>query len=161
MPTADGEPARGPEVSATAVTFRLADPDRAYVAVRLHQDLHLDGDLVAFTATADGWELRLDRPPLPPVARLEYLFEVTRPDGGRDTLPDPANPRRTEASGGRSVVEFPGYRPPAWLDAPVAEGTRRELEIAAPSLGTPIRATLWSPARARDDVPLPLLVAHD
>jgi hypothetical protein len=36
---------------------------------------------------------------------------------------------------GRSVVEFPGYRPPAWLTAP------------DPGLATPIddRARLWSP----------------
>ena len=155
MPTEEGS---GPEVSSSAVTFRLADPGQEYAAVRLRQDLGLPADRLAFAATPGGWELRLERPP---VTRLEYLLDLTRAGGGHETVPDPGNPPRAGGPDGRSVVEFPDYRPPAWLAETAPDGTRRELRLPAPSLGMPISAVLWSPARQRDDVPLPLLVVHD
>jgi enterochelin esterase-like enzyme len=156
VPGEASRPGAGPEVSESAVVFRLADQGGAYAAVRLRPDLHLPVDL-EFKATAEGWELRVDRPP---VARLEYLVELVYADGHRETVPDPANPRRAGGDG-RSVVEVPGDRPPVWLAEPAPAGTRRELDVPAPSLGTPIRAVLWSPEGVTDDVPLPLLVAHD
>ena len=140
----------GPLVSASGITFRLPDADRRYAAVRLGQDLHLTDDARTFARVPGGWELRLDRPP---VARLEYRLEVTRPDGATETVPDPGNPR--------GVVELPGYREPAWLTGPPAGGTRRELAVHAPTLGADVHATLWSPAGLDDAEPAPLLLVHD
>ena len=47
------------------------------------------------------------------------------PDGGVEEVCDPANPLRAPgAFGDKSVLEFAGYRPPAWLAAPVLPGWR-------------------------------------
>jgi enterochelin esterase-like enzyme len=148
---APGSPAPGPVVSDRGITFRLADADRRYAAVRLGQELHLPDDARTFARVPGGWELRLDRPP---VARLEYRFEVTRTDGTTETVPDPANPR--------GAVELPGYREPGWLATPAGGGgARRELAVRAPTLGTDVHATLWSPAGLDDSEAAPLLLVHD
>ena len=147
---AAGLPASGPLVSDRGITFRLADADRRYAAVRLGQELHLPDDARTFARVPGGWELRLDRPP---VGRMEYRFEVTRPDGTGETVPDPANPR--------GVVELPGYREPAWLATPAAEGARRELAVRAPALGADLHATIWSPAGLDETEAAPLLLVHD
>jgi enterochelin esterase family protein len=49
------------------------------------------------------------------------------------------------------VIEFPGYRAPAWLAAPDPAPARRVGE----------HARLWSPPDTDPRRPLPLLVAHD
>jgi enterochelin esterase family protein len=141
----------GPHVTARQVTFRLADPDRRYAAVRLGQDLHLPADALAFRRVRGGWELRLA---LPPVVRMDYRFEVTHAaDGTAETIDDPANPR--------GAVELPGYREPAWVTADAPPGTRRELAVRAPGLDADVHVTLWTPAGLADDEPAPLLLAHD
>ena len=145
-----GLPASGPLVSDRGITFRLADADRRYAAVRLGQELHLPDDARTLARVPGGWELRLDRPP---VARMEYRFEVMHADGTMETVPDPANPR--------GVVELPGYREPAWLATPAAGGARRELAVRAPALGAEVHATLWSPAGLDDTEAAPLLLVHD
>ena len=93
--------------------FVLADRYRHLAGVRLEQDLGLGG--VAFTRERTQWWLRMPRPP---VDRMEYLFEVEDANGHRSTITDPANPLRAPgAFGDKSVLEFPDYRAPAWLDA--------------------------------------------
>jgi enterochelin esterase family protein len=52
-------------------------------------------------------------------------------------------------------------RPPAWLAERAPTGRRRELAIRAPELGAALDVTLWSPAGLAEDVPAPLLLAHD
>ena len=43
-------------------------------------------------------------------------FELRHPDGWREEVCDPTNPRRAPgAFGDKSVVEFPDYRAPGWL----------------------------------------------
>jgi enterochelin esterase-like enzyme len=108
----------------------------------------------------DGvWSVSFERPA---VNRFEYRFELVRADGSRDTICDPANPLRAPgAFGERSVVEFPGYRPPAWLRAAVPEGVVSELELAAPLLGSDQPALLWAPHGSSADEVLPLLVVLD
>ena len=140
----------GPLVSERGVRFRLVDADGWYAAVRLGQELHLPDDARTFARVPGGWELWLDRPP---VHRMQYRFEVTRPDGATETVPDPGNPR--------GVVEFSGYREPAWLASQVVDGTRRELAVRAPALDGEIHATLWSPAGLADAEPASLLLVHD
>jgi enterochelin esterase-like enzyme len=134
----------GPDVRADRVVFRLED--HGFTSVRLVQELERPRSGPAF-ARVDGarqWELEYRRPQ---VDRMEYRFEV---DG--DSFCDPHNPLHAPgAFGDRSVVEFPGYRAPAWLAAPDPG--------SATAVGE--RARLWSPPDTDPREPLPLLVAHD
>jgi enterochelin esterase-like enzyme len=134
----------GPDVRADRVIFRLED--RGYTSVRLQQELQRPRSGPAF-ARADGgdhWELEYRRAQ---VDRMEYRFEA---DGG--SFCDPHNSKRAPgAFGEKSVIEFPGYRPPAWLDAP----------DPGPAVPVGERARLWSPPDTDPRAPLPLLVAHD
>jgi enterochelin esterase-like enzyme len=134
----------GPEVHADQVVFRLEDQD--FRSVRLQQELERPRSGPAFTR-ADGsghWRLAYRRAQ---VDRMEYRIEA---DG--DSFCDPHNPRRAPgAFGDKSVVEFPGYKPPAWLTAPDPGPARQVAE----------RTRLWSPPDTDPHVPLPLLVAHD
>jgi enterochelin esterase-like enzyme len=132
------------------LTFRVADPDGRYAAVRLRSDLHVDG---AFRREGGDWVLAIDAPQL---ARLEYQLELEHADGTVETVCDPGNPERAPgAFGEKSVVLAPGYEPPAWLDAEAVEGESQELSIRARGLGASMQVRLWS---AGDG---PLLVAHD
>ena len=105
----------GPEVGAGRVIFRVPDPDAALQDVRLYQEVRRPRVGPAFTR-AEGsttWELEFPRPA---VDRMEYQLALRYPGAGPVLLPDPANPRRAQGPfGEKSVVEFPGYRPPAWL----------------------------------------------
>ena len=131
------------------MTFRLADPDRRYVAVRLCSDLR---ERHAFRRAGDDWVLEIDTP----LARLEYMLELEHGDGTSETVCDPANPERAPgAFGEKSVMLTPGYEPPAWLDADMVDGHVEELSIRARGLGASVPVRLWS---AGDG---PLLVAHD
>jgi enterochelin esterase-like enzyme len=134
----------GPEVHADRVVFRLED--RGFTSVRLQQELERPRSGPAFAHVDGGrlWELEYRRAQ---VDRMEYRFEV---DG--DSFCDPHNPRRAPgAFGEKSVIEFPGYRAPAWLAAP------------DPAPATPVaeRAAVWSPPDTDPRRPLPLLIAHD
>jgi enterochelin esterase-like enzyme len=131
------------------LTFRFADPDGRYAAVRLCSDLHGPRD---FARDGDGWVLEID----PPIARLEYQLELEHPDGSTETVLDPGNPERAPGVfGEKSVMLTPEYRPPAWLDADAVEGNMHELSIRARGLGTEMLVRLWDGGGA------PLLVAHD
>ena len=155
----------GPEVSAARVTFRVPDPDAALQEVRLYQEVQRPRVGPAFTRAvgAKAWELDFPRPA---VDRMEYQLALRYPDAGPVLVPDPANPLRADGPfGEKSVIEFPGYRPPAWLAAgdgppPVTTG------LAVPSrvLGARVPVELWrSPGgrRRRPGDPLPMLVVHD
>jgi enterochelin esterase family protein len=128
----------GPDVRADRVVFRLAD--RGYTDVRLQQELERPRNGPPLQHRDGAWELEYRRRQ---VDRMEYRFEA---DG--EAFPDPANPRRTSD---RSVIEFPGYAPPAWLGAP-DPGPAAEI---AP------HTRLWSPPGTDPGRSLPLLVAHD
>jgi enterochelin esterase-like enzyme len=149
----------GPVVDRGTVTFRYADPDRALQAVRLYQEVRVPGDQLGMTWAAGTWSLTLD---LPPVRRMEYLFELFRPDGSSEWVTDPANPLRVAgAFGDKSVLELPGYRPPAWLDLPAPAGGRRSVVVSSRELDEDVELTLWSPDGVGDDAPCALLVVHD
>ena len=131
------------------MTFRFADPDGRYVAVRLCSDLHGPRD---FTRAGDEWVLEID----PPLARLEYQLELEPAEGDTEIVLDPANPERAPgAFGDKSVMLAPGYEPPAWLEADAVEGHVHELAVRARGLGTDMQVRLW------DGGGEPLLVAHD
>ena len=152
-------------VEGDEVVFRLDDPraDRGgrVDGVRLWSDFDLgDAAFSRSTGAYDGWELRVPVAKLPPVDRLEYLFEVAR--GGSDTsMLDPGNPRRVGGSfGDHSVLELAGYRPPAWLDAEPTRGTREPLVVTGTPVGT-VDVEIWSPSSADPEAALPLLLNHD
>jgi hypothetical protein len=85
-----------------------------------------------------------------------------RSGGGLQHGPDPANPVRAATPfGDHSVIEFPGYRAPAWLTARHAVGSSVSFAVRAPRLRPDVPVTLWSPDGVPDRAPLPLLVLHD
>ncbi len=140
------------------VTFVVADPGRRLAAVRLRPDVPIAGPL-DFVRRGPRWELTAGQPP---VARMEYLLDVSYQDGSTEVIPDPSNPLKADgAFGVKSVREFAGYEPPAWLRGPAEPGTGDALELPVPGLGQPIPVRTWSPADVKDDEPLPLLVVHD
>ena len=47
----------GPDVRATGVTFRVADPDDRFAGVRLVQDVRVPGDRLEFAHVGSGREL--------------------------------------------------------------------------------------------------------
>jgi len=116
------------EVRTDAVEFRL--PDEGFGDVRLHQALERPRNGPPFALRDGRWELTFRRPQ---VDRLEYGIAA---DGEERE---------------RGAIEFPGYRPPAWLDAP----------DPGPATRIDAQTQLWSPPDASPRAPLPLLVVHD
>jgi enterochelin esterase family protein len=93
---------------------------------------------------------------------MEYLFEVVDRNDRRSTTTDPTNPNRAAgAFGDKSVVLFPGYRPPAWLAEPAAAGAHLPLQVEAPGLDGTVDVIVWTPQGLADDDPAPLLLVHD
>jgi len=135
--------------------LKLADPDERYTAVRLRSDL----PALEYERSGEDWTLDLGGTP---VERLEYELELVHADGDSERICDPANPLRVPgAFGEKSVLLWDGYAPPAWLDAPKAEGPERGLTAPGRGLGAEVAVRIWSPADAKDTKPLPLLVAND
>ncbi len=149
----------GPVVDAAGVTFRLPDPHARLRAVRLAQEIGVPEHQLCFRLRRGWWTLRLARPA---VDRMEYLLELHHPNEGRETIPDPANPLRAPgAFGEKSVIEFPGYRRPSWLDQPPAPYSVTGLAIPSRILATTVHGRLWSCQALEPDQPAPLLIAHD
>jgi enterochelin esterase-like enzyme len=147
--------AAGARADDVTMTFRVADPGDGVAGVRLLPDAPVPED--QFRRNGGMWELALPRPPL---SRLEYLLELRYPDGTVKTGTDPANPLRAAgAFGPKSVLEFPGYRPPAWLSAPADPGGSRTFDMPVLDEALPVR--VWAPAGTRGSERLPLLVVHD
>jgi enterochelin esterase-like enzyme len=104
------------------------------------------------------WTLRW---PWPEADRVEYLLELTRRDGRRELVLDPANPLRAPGPfGEKSVLERPAYAPPAWVadeDSPAGDVVPHDLRTRY----GPLPARLWSAVDADPGSPLPLLIVHD
>ena len=145
--------AAGPRVLSDAVEFFVADAGGVYNSVALAQELRRPRRGVPFEREDGGWRLGFERPD---VDRMEYLLEL---DGRLAT--DPANPRRAPGPfGDKSVVEWPEYEPPAWLDSLADEGVHREIEIACRRLVARVRVVLYAtPDPPASDAPL--IVTHD
>jgi enterochelin esterase-like enzyme len=145
-----------------SVRITLVDEDHALAGARLYQELQrpYDGPELAWH---DGvWSAEL---PARGALRIEYLLSVRYPDGRVATGPDPANPARAPGPfGEKSVIELPGYQPPAWLhETPPTLSTHASRDVIFPSrkLGRDVRVALWTSSGAAADDCLPLLVAHD
>jgi enterochelin esterase family protein len=141
--------------------FLLHDPDGAFAWLRLRQELQRprQGPELVKREGAAVWELDFPRPA---VDRMEYAFEGCHHDGRVETFCDPGNPLRAPgAFGDRSVVEFPGYRAPAWCGDEPLGGQLLEVAVPSSRLRTDLSAKIWTSRDADPEAPLPLLVAHD
>ncbi|HET6529182.1 MAG TPA: alpha/beta hydrolase-fold protein [Actinoplanes sp.] len=149
------EPAVGAWCTGSEVCFRLHDRDRRLTGVRLRTDVVDGAPEFAYVAAGRIWELRLPRPP---VWRMEYRLELTRRDGGVQTVCDPDNPLRAGGGyGDSSELRCPGYREPDWVQLPAAPGGWRDVYLPLPAVKGETVARIWSPAVPADQV----VVAHD
>jgi len=106
-----------------------------------------------FTWADGAWRLRFPRAE---IDRMEYLLGL---DGS--FVPDPANPLRAPGPfGDKSVIEWPEYQAPAWLDSVADAGPIEPLEIRCRRLVARVQVLLYSTPEppGRD---APLIVAHD
>jgi enterochelin esterase family protein len=147
---------QGPVVGHDSVSFVLRD--RRFTSVALLHELRRPRR-VEFRRVGSTFTLTFPRPN---ADRLEYLLEL-RTRGGMQIAPDRTNPLRAGGPfGEKSVIEFPGYEPPAWLvDEEAPPGELRRLPLRSRRLGTTLPALLWSPIDSDGQKPLPLLVVHD
>jgi enterochelin esterase family protein len=144
----------GPSVRHDAVCFRVDDPEHGFDSVRLYQDIHRPRHGPPFDAGEGGWLLEFPRPQ---VDRMEYLIDV---DG--HMAPDPDNPLRAPgAFGDKSVIEFPDYEPPTWLNGTGPGGTLIHTSIRSRVLKTELPIILWSSEDVGARKASPLVVAHD
>ena len=149
----------GTVADADGVVFRLPGTDLAASEARLWLDLEHHVEPAPMVRVDGGWELAIDRPP---VRRVEYLYDLRFADGSHAMVCDPTNPKRvTTAYGEHSVVEFPDYRPPAWLGAAAEPGRTTALSVRALDLHRPLTVAVWSPEGCHDGARLPLLLVHD
>jgi enterochelin esterase-like enzyme len=136
------------------VRFRYPDAGRKLAAVRLLSSIrHADLDFAG-----DGWEVRFaeDR-----VRRIEYRFELTHPDGRRETVTDPGNPMHAPGGFGESsVTHRPDYAEPDWLHRSGAAGHWRTLHLPVRALRRTLDVRIWSPADPNAPAGR-VLLAHD
>ena len=133
------------------VVVRYPDPAGDAASVRLWSELDLADS--SLTRVDEGWELRVTDLP---VDRLEYLLDV---DGGHRL--DPTNPQTVDGVfGEHSWVGLPSYAPPAWLAAPQVPSEQAGVVIEDTPAGD-VEVTVWAPADADGDEPLPMLMVHD
>ena len=151
-----------PEISTDGVTFSVPDPAGALEAVRLHQEIMRPraGPEFARSASDGIWRAWVARPN---ADRMEYKIEVVHKDGRIEVMCDPTNPRRAPGPfGDKSAIEWPEYRPPAWIDVqPDSPGTAFEAHLGSRTLRAELQTIIWTApgATARDR--LPLLIVHD
>jgi enterochelin esterase family protein len=152
----------GPSVHDETITFRLHDPDQAFEAVGLMQDLRRPRDWTPLKKSEPDAMWTVDVPRLA-VDRMEYQFKGVHRDGGDEIFCDPTNPLRAPgAFGDKSVVLLPSYESPRWFDEFEPPGGEL-LSTTVPSraLRTDLHLRLWSSRDAGVEDELPLLVAHD
>ncbi len=149
----------GTAVTAAEVTFQLPDTAGEVASASVWLDLDHHSAPPRMRRVPGGWELRVARPP---VQRLEYLFAVEYHDGTQAMICDPTNQARTPtAFGDHSVIQFPGYREPAWLTSRPAPGSSVSIAIQVPGLSPDAAVRLWSPDGVAARAALPLLMLHD
>ena len=131
----------------------LPDPEHRFHEVVLGQEVTRPRVGPAFAWRDGAWRLTFPRPD---VDRLEYLICV---DGS--FRPDPTNPLRARGPfGDKSVVEWPEYAPPAWLESIADAGPVEEIEVRCRRLVARVRVLLYATAEP-PSADAPLIVAHD
>jgi enterochelin esterase-like enzyme len=87
---------------------------------------------------------------------MEYLLEI---DG--TLTPDPSNPLRARGPfGDKSVVEWPEYEPPAWLETIADGGPVEATELRSRRLVARVQVLVYATPEP-PGVDAPLLVVHD
>ncbi len=150
-----------PVVGHDGVTFSLPDADNTLVSVSLLQELQRPrlGPVFSRDENDVAWRLSFPRPA---VDRMEYKLELVHKEGAREVICDPNNPKRAPgAFGDKSVIEFPGYRPPAWMESSHTDGVTTDLSLRSTVLKSEVTVKLWGTPGTSEDTPLPLLVVHD
>ena len=151
-----------PEIKDNIVTFRLGDPERTLDGVSLSQQLARPrtGPPFDYYENSDAWELDFPRYD---AQRMEYMLELIHPGGNRELVCEPGNPLRAPGPfGDKSVVEFPGYSSPAWVDAEVQNtGETSHHAINSRIMRAQSNVILWRSPGTDAEEPLPLLIAHD
>jgi enterochelin esterase family protein len=136
-----------------AVDFVLPDPEHRFAEVVLGQEVSRPRPGPPLEWSGGAWRLTFPRPESD---RLEYLLGV---DGA--FVPDPGNPLRAPGPfGDKSVVEWPEYVPPAWLESIADHGPIEEIELRCRRLVARVRVLVYAtPEPPGADAPL--IVAHD
>ena len=152
----------GPAIKDNLVTFSFADPDHALAGVSLSQQLARPrtGPPFDYYENSGAWELDFPRYD---ADRMEYQLELIHEGGHRELICDPENSLRSPGPfGDKSVVEFPGYSSPAWVDAEVeSRGELTHHRLTSRILRTEAPVLVWHPAGADVEELLPLLIVHD
>jgi enterochelin esterase-like enzyme len=106
-----------------------------------------------FSWTRGAWRLTFPRPE---ADRMEYLLGV---DG--DFVPDPSNPLRAPGPfGDKSVIEWPEYTAPDWLDTIADAGPVERVELRCRRLVARVPVLVYSTPEPPGST-APLLVVHD
>ena len=154
------EAVAGPRVRHSEVRFAVPDPNDELERVVLAQELVRPrlGPPFRRNRRAQEWAVRFPRRE---VDRMEYALELTyAADGSTELVCDPTNPLRAPGPfGDKSVVEFPGYEPPDWVDDDAPAGELMPLTLGTQRLR--MDAHLWTAEGTDPGQPLPLLIAHD
>jgi enterochelin esterase-like enzyme len=131
----------------------LPDPGQRLREVVLGQEVRRPRPGPPFEWHDGAWRLTFERPE---IDRMEYLLGI---DG--DYVVDPANPLQAGGPfGGKSVIEWPEYEPPPWLDTIADAGPIEEIEVRCRRLVARVRVLIYStPEPPGEDAPL--IVAHD
>ena len=158
----DVRPSTAPKVTEDEVTFFVPDEHLELREVQLIQELQRPrlGPPFRLNEDTKTWELRFPRPA---VDRMEYMFYLHHDDDSEASINDPANPHVAPGPfGAKSVIEFPGYRAPAWIhEEDVVTDEILDTEIRSRTLRAELHTQVWTPEGHESDEPLPLLVAHD
>lgn len=151
-----------PELIGGQILFRMPDPDKELTHVNLVQEIMRPrvGPPFDYNDEIGAWQLKF---PLPYADRMEYMFELVWPDGRNQYVGDPNNSLRAGGPfGDKSVIEFPGYEPPKWLEETDGEpGDYVETAIRSRVLRAELRTIVWSAPGVSPDDQVPVLVAHD
>ncbi len=131
----------------------LPDPDQRLREVVLGQEVRRPRPGPPFEWHDGAWRLTFERPE---IDRMEYLLGI---DG--EFVPDPSNPLRAPGPfGDKSVVEWPEYEPPAWLETIADAGPIEEIEVRCRRLVARVRVLIYSTPEP-PGVDAPLIVVHD
>ena len=126
-----------PRVREDAVELAVPDPDRGYQEVVLAQEIVRPRVGPPFEWRDGTWRLDFRRAD---VDRMEYMLGI---DGRY--LPDPANPLHARGPfGEKSVIEWPEYEAPGWLDSVADAGRVERLEIRCRRLVARVHVLLYA-----------------
>ncbi len=148
-------------VAGDHVLFRLADPDGAMRRVELSQEIVRPrlGPPFELDAAEMVWKLSFPRPD---ADRMEYMLHLVHADGGEEWINDPGNDKVAPGPfGAKSVIEWPEYAAPGWLEVEAPPGTKRELTVTTRSPRADFLVIVWSSPGLDAEAPAPLLMAHD